>query len=173
MNLCYGDSPLGPSEKLERERPISHTAGKRRDSRPSLVNLTGKISVEGGETRQGAKNPEKPSVKNDGANAADRQREEEEEGEKDSREWQEYEWAGWLCFTASLLFRHLELASIYSDSHRETASSKNTRRSILESTRLDLVMRDRQKQIRRSCRAEGGETILIIRLKTPYCSKLY
>lgn len=78
MNLCYGDSPLGPSEKLERERPISHTAGKRRDSRPSLVNLTGKISVERGETRQGEKNPDKPSVKNDGANAADRQREEEE-----------------------------------------------------------------------------------------------
>lgn len=89
-------------------------------------------------------------MQSDGANTAEEQRGEEEGG----REWQEQ--AGRPCFTASLLFCHLELASIYSDSHRATANSKKTRRSILEATRLDLIMRDRQKPIGQSSRAEEG-----------------
>lgn len=58
---------------------------------------------------------------------------------------------GW-CFTA--LFCPSELACIHSDSHRATTSSKNTQWSILESMRLDSVIRDKLRQQRQSSKAK-------------------
>lgn len=143
--------------QLKRKGQVEHMAGKQKDCRHSLLNPTGKNFSWKRRNLSGRENPWEDLDAKWCWRAAGGGRGEGQQGVAGVR-------VGRVAVLLQLLFFSATRNWLpFTVTHTETASSKNTQRSILKSSRLDLVMWHRQKQIKGSSEARDGETILMIR----------